>query len=64
MYSFGFAVVLLLIIFLIWYTRRRRLGMQIRNKIIQQRDMCRPENIIKTEIRQYLAEVNYKLKPE
>ena len=64
MYSFGFLVVLLVIIFLIWYIRRRRAGMQIHNKLVQLRDMCRPENIIKAEIRQYLVEVQYTISPD
>lgn len=59
-YIFGFFVAILVIAFSIWHTQRKRHLMSVRNRILQLRAECRPENIIKMEIGKSLKPIKYK----
>ena len=62
-YFFGFFALILAIVFIIWHTQRKRHLMAIRNRILQLRAECRPENIIKQEIGKGLKSMKYKPDP-
>ena len=53
-FIFGFFIILGLVVFVIWHISRRKHMIRVRNRILELRRSCRPENIIKTEIKDRL----------
>ena len=58
-FIFGFFIILGLVVFVIWHISRRKHMIRVRNRILELRRSCRPENIIKTEIKDRLRQVRY-----